>query len=95
MGKEIIMSQSRLTFQIQAPTAELLSQVQKLAQEYGGQFQGDDTSGHIALPSILGIIEGDYTIEGHQLHLTVTKKPFLVGYETISSAIREYLPALA
>jgi hypothetical protein len=93
-GKETIMGQSPLTFQIQAPTAELLSQVQKLAQEFGGQFQGDEQSGRVALPSILGTIESDYTVEGDQLYLTITKKPFLIGYETISSLIREYVPAL-
>jgi hypothetical protein len=92
--KEPIMGQSPLTFKIQAPTAELLSQVQKLAQEYGGQLQGDEQSGHIALPFILATIEGDYNVEGDQLYLMITKKPFLIGYETISSLIRENVPAL-
>ncbi len=43
----------QLTFQIQMPAAELLSQIQKLAQEYEGQFQGDEKSGRLALHFIL------------------------------------------
>jgi hypothetical protein len=89
------MGQCQLTFQIQVPTTELLSQIQKLAQEYDGQFQGDEKSGHVALHFILGSIEGEYTIEGTELHLNITKKPFLVGCGTISSTIMEHVTALA
>ena len=85
----------QLTFQIQVPAAELLSQIQKLAQEYEGQFQGDEKSGRVALHFILGSIEGDYSIEGDKLHLNITKKPFLVGCETISTMITEHVPVLA
>jgi hypothetical protein len=84
-----------LTFQIQVPPAELLSRIQKLAQEYEGQFQGDEKSGRIALHFILGSIEGDYIIEGDKLHLNITKKPFLVGCETIRAMITENVPVLA
>jgi hypothetical protein len=83
-----------LTFQIQVPAAELLSQIQKLAQEYGGQFQGDEKSGRLALHFILGSIEGDYIIEGDKLYLNITRKPFLVGCETINTMITENVPVL-
>ncbi len=89
------MGHCQLIFQIQVPAAELLSQIQKLAQEYEGQFQGDEKSGCIAVHFILGSIEGDYTIEGDELILNITKKPFLIGCETISSTIMEHVPALA
>jgi len=85
----------QLTFQIQVPTAELLSRIQKLAQEYEGQFQGDEKSGRVALHFILGSIEGDYSIEGDKLYLNITRKPFLVGCETISTMITENVPVLA
>lgn len=89
------MSHDVLTFQIQVPPAELLGQIQKLAQEYAGTFQGDEKTGRVALHFILGSIEADYTIEGEELNLCITKKPFLVGCETIRSTITEYVPALA
>ena len=89
------MGQCQLIFQIQVPTADLLSQIEKFAQEYQGQFQGDEISGNVSLNFILGSIEGDYTIEGDQLNLNITKKPFLLSCDTISATIKEYLPGLA
>ena len=89
------MGQGQLTFQLKVPAAELLGQIQKLAKDYNGQLQGDDKSGHVSLKILIGTIEGDYTINGDQLTLNVTKKPFLVGYQTISATIKEYLSGLA
>jgi hypothetical protein len=89
------MGQCQLTFQIQVPPAELLSQIQKLAKEYEGQLKGDEKSGHVSLQFIVGSIEGDYTIAGNKLHLNITKKPFLIGCETIGSTIKGYLAGLA
>ena len=89
------MGQCQLTFQIQVPAAELLSQIQELAKEHEGQLKGDEKSGHVSLQFILGSIEGDYTIEGNKLHLNITKKPFLIGCETIDFTIKEYIAGLA
>lgn len=89
------MSQGQLTFQLSVPTAEILHQMQKLAQQYDGQVHGDEQSGHVSLNIFIGIIEGDYVVDGDQLTLTITKKPFLVGYETIRGTIREHLTGLA
>ncbi len=89
------MAPCQLTYQIRVPVAELLSQVQKLARENNGLFQGDEKSGRLALEFILGNIEGNYTIEADRLRLTITKKPFLVGCETIDSTIKAYLTGLA
>ncbi len=89
------MGQSQLTFQLDIPVTEFLNRMQKLATEYGGQVQGDEKSGHVSLDFILGSIKGDYTIEGQQLHLNITKKPFLVSYETIRATIKDYITGLA
>jgi hypothetical protein len=94
-GGETNMGQGQLTFQIKVPAAELLNQIQKLAQEYSGQLQGDEKSGHVSLRIFVGTIEGDYAIDGDKLTLNITKKPFLVGYETISTTIKEFLTGLA
>jgi hypothetical protein len=88
------MIQNPLTFQLKVPAAELLGQIEKLAQEYNGQFQGDEKSGTVSLQILIGSIEGNYTIDNDKLNLNVTKKPFLVGYETIGSTIKAYLPGL-
>ncbi len=89
------MGQGQLTFQLNMPVTEFLSRIQKLAEEYGGEFQGDEKSGRVSLDFILGSIKGDYIVDGQQLHLNITKKPFLVSYETIRSTIKDYITGLA
>jgi hypothetical protein len=89
------MGQCKFSYQLKEPAAELLAQIQQLAKEYGGEFQGDDKSGYLAIKMFIGTIAGEYTIAGDQLELTITKKPFLVGCATIDATIRQYLPVLA
>ncbi len=89
------MGQCQFNYQLKEPVAVLLAQIQQLAKEYGGGFQGDESSGQISLTMLIGTIAGEYTIAGDQLQLTITKKPFLVGCATIDATIRQYLPALA
>jgi len=93
--QEATMGQGQLTFQLNMPVTEFLSRIQKLAEEYGGEFQGDEKSGRVSLDFILGSIKGDYIVDGQQLHLNITKKPFLVSYETIKSTIKDYITGLA
>ena len=95
MYQEEGMAHCQFTYQIQVPVAELLSQVEALARDHNGRFQGDETSGSLAVEFILGRLEGNYTIEGHSLVLTITRKPFLVGCETIDAIIKTYLAGLA
>jgi hypothetical protein len=86
---------SELIFQLKRPAAEILTQIQELAKQYGGNIQGDEKSGCVSIEFILGSIKGDYTFEGDQLILDITHKPFLVGNETIRSTIREHVTGLA
>ena len=86
---------SELIFQLERPVTEVLSQIQELAQQYGGEIQGDEESGYVAMDFILGSIKGDYMIKGEQLHLNITKKPFLVSHETIRATIKEHVTGLA
>ncbi|MGQ9920401.1 MAG: hypothetical protein ACUVRZ_03620 [Desulfobacca sp.] len=89
------MGQCQFSYQLREPAAVLLGQIQQIAKEYGGEFQGDEKSGQLSLSSWIGTIAAEYTIDGDQLQLTVTEKPFLVGCATIDATIRQYLPALA
>lgn len=89
------MNQEQLTFQLSVPPAEILTQIRNLAQKYDGQLHGDEKSGHVSLRLFVGTIEADYTVSGDTLALTIIKKPFLVGYETINATIKDYLSGLA
>lgn len=89
------MSQEQLTFQLSVPPAEILGQIQKLAQKHGGQLQGDEHTGHVSFKTPVGLIKSDYTMKNDTLILTITEKPFLVGYEMIRSTIKDNLTGLA
>ncbi|MBM4287391.1 MAG: hypothetical protein FJ135_04435 [Deltaproteobacteria bacterium] len=89
------MGQCLLTFQMTVPADELLRRIAKLTQEYQGRLQGDEKSGTFSLNFVLGSIEGDYNVEGEQLLLNITKKPFLLGCDTINATIKEYLRGIA
>ncbi len=89
------MGQCQFSYKLKEPAAVLLAQIRQLAEEYRGEFQGNEESGQIRLTLLIGTIEGEYNVTGDQLLLTITKKPFLVGCGTIDATIRQYLPVLA
>jgi hypothetical protein len=89
------VSQEQLTFQLSVPPAEILTQIRNLAQKYGGQWHGDEHSGQVSFQTPIGLIESDYTLNGDTLTLTITKKPFLVGYDLIRKTIQENATGLA
>ncbi len=89
------MAQCQFTYRLQVPAETLLEQIRQLAEEYQGEIQGDEHSGRLRLSLFIGTIQGEYTIAGDELQLTITQKPFLVGCGTIDATIRQYLSALA
>lgn len=88
------MGQCQLVYRLKEPAAALLEQIRDLAREYQGEVQGNEHSGKLSLPLLIGTIDGEYTITGDQLELIITKKPFLLGCQTIDAVIRQYLTTL-
>jgi hypothetical protein len=89
------MSYEQLTFQLSAPSGDILGQIQKLAQQYGGQMQGDAQAGQVSFKTPVGLIQSDYVIDADKLILTITEKPFLVGYDLIKKTIKDNVAGLA
>jgi hypothetical protein len=85
----------QFTYRLQVPVATVLEQIRQLAEQYQGEFHGDEHSGRIGLTLFLGSIAGTYTINGDELRLEITQKPFLLGCGAIDAVIRQYLPVLA
>lgn len=50
-----------------------------------GQFDGDDSSGKIAINAMGSTIEGRYGISGNEIAVTIDRKPFFVSCSMIES----------
>jgi hypothetical protein len=53
----------------------------------GGEFAGTAASGDFSVKSPLGSIRGSYQVEGQQILLVITKKPFLLSCSKIGKEL--------
>lgn len=76
------------TFEIRLkrPAADIIADAKKTALRKGIHFDGDNRLGHF---SGLGL-DGHYTIEGDNLSVQVTKKPMLLSWSMIETAVKDY-----
>ena len=57
----------------------------------GGQLKGDVGSGEFELPTPLGSIRGNYSLQPGAIHITVNAKPMLLNCGRIEEELRKYL----
>lgn len=79
-------------FVIRVPVYQLkdkLFKVRNLMQSSGSLFVGNDSSGSFAGSGV----KGEYQVIGEDVHITITKKPFIVPYSIVESKIRNYFNA--
>lgn len=73
--------------------AELLEKIRNTMGDKG-RLSGDETQGNFEGSTILGKFEGTYSIEGDDIEIMITKKPFLVSCNRIKDefekALNEY-----
>ena len=74
--------------------ADLVSQVRQAVKGMGGNMEGDETSGRIAMNSPVGHVEGEYTIGEQQITINITKKPILATCSMIKSAVTKTIARL-
>lgn len=58
-----------------------------------GAFEGDETSGNFSFSAMGFTFAGRYTVNGDEVSVVVTDKPFLVSCSKIESEIRKYIAA--
>lgn len=56
-----------------------------------GEFSGGITQGTFTVPTPLGNIQGNYTIEDSVIHLAVADKPMLLSCKRIESELRKFM----
>jgi len=74
-----------------AAPKEVLATAKKTMEKYHGSFEGDVHSGHFRVPVGIGDIEGSYTITGHVMDITITKKPLIVTCSVIEKQLKKYM----
>jgi hypothetical protein len=70
---------------------EVLSELRQFTKGYGGTFHGKAKAGTISVQLPLGKIGGSYAVEGRDLAITITDKPFVIPYETMRSWLQDKL----
>lgn len=71
---------------LQRPASDIIADAKSTAQRKGVKFEGDTEKGAF---SGLGI-DGSYSITGDILSVEVSKKPMLLTWDMIESAVRGY-----
>ena len=71
--------------------SSVLGRVRSEITGNGGRFEGNTEYGSFDGQSVLGLIKGEYrSIDGNEIEITITHKPFIVPYGTIESEIKQY-----
>lgn len=75
-------------FEVTLPktASEFLSDAKKSARSNGVHLIGDEFSGRFTGKGI----EGAYRIEGNKLAISIVKKPLIMPWPLIESAVRNY-----
>lgn len=75
-----------------AQTAEeLTARARKAISSGGGAFNGDATNGDFQMPTPVGAITGNYTINNSVIEITITDKPFFISCKRIQEELQKQL----
>jgi hypothetical protein len=78
------------THTVQSTPAQLLNALRsELSKQSGLEFQGDEHSGRLSGKGFAGSYELTRESTGTRISLTITKKPFIVPWGMIESAIEK------
>ena len=69
----------------------ILQKAKTAIESQSGIFNGDVHAGNFEVTVFGNFIKGSYTIEGMQMHLDITDKPFFVPCSMIESMLQKQL----
>jgi hypothetical protein len=70
---------------------EILAKAKKTVEGQGGTFTGDTNSGDFNVSVFGNSITGNYKVDGQNLNLEITDKPFMVPCSMIESYLKGQL----
>lgn len=65
----------------------LIQRAKQQIEKAGGTFTGDSSQGNFEASTPIGAIVGSYQIEGQEIALSITKKPFLLSCSKIEKEL--------
>ena len=85
------MSECEFNFQFSGTAASLVDQISTKVSAAGGVFDRSDKDGCFFLPTPVGEFKGTFQINGNNIWLRVTQKPFLISCNLIQSKLSELI----
>lgn len=85
------MSACNFTIAFTRSATEILDKAKKTVEAQNGNFTGDTTSGNFDVNVFGNTVVGSYTVEGQNLNIEITDKPFLVPCSMIESFLKGQL----
>lgn len=82
------MTSCNFSIPISGEPNSLLTKVKGAIESQNGKFEGDIHSGNFEVTVFNYTISGNYTIEGNNLDLSITNKPFIIPCSTIESYLK-------
>ena len=85
------MSACNFTIVFTKSATEILDKAKKTVEAQNGNFTGDTTSGNFDVNVFGNTVVGSYTVDGQNLNIEITDKPFLVPCSMIESFLKGQL----
>ena len=85
------MSACNFTITFSKPVEEILAKAKKTVESQGGEFTGDTASGNFNVSVFGNTVVGAYSVDGNNLNIDITDKPFLVPCNMIESFLKGQL----
>jgi hypothetical protein len=85
------MSSCTFTVPFSGDADTILNKAKTAVENQGGTFTGDNTKGSFHVSLLSNNVAGSYVVEGQELTLTITDKPFFVPCNTIESFLKSKL----
>lgn len=85
------MSACNFTIAFTRSATEILDKAKKTVEGQNGNFTGDTASGNFDVNVFGNTVVGSYTVDGQNLNIEITDKPFLVPCSMIESFLKGQL----
>ena len=85
------MAECSFNFNLESNPAEIINKVKLKIENEGGSFSGDESEGNFNLPTPVGSIDWNYSVNTNELKIDITKKPMMLPCSMIESELEKRL----
>jgi len=83
------MSDCNFNIPFNESISDAISRAKSAIENQNGIFNGDENSGNFEVTVFGNTIKGNYSVNGQNLNLVITHKPFFVPCSTIESLLKK------